>query len=62
MTARENADGPYHWDKQMVHHISQRNSNRRHSYCGIGVAQRMFGSIPEAAYSDEGGYSFWFLG
>jgi hypothetical protein len=33
----------------MAHNISQRNSNRRRTCRGIGVALLMFGSMPEAA-------------
>jgi hypothetical protein len=46
----------------MAHHISQGNSNRRRMCRGIGVALLILGSMPQASYADEGGYSFWLPG
>ena len=42
--------------------IPQRNSNRRRTCRGIGVALLMFGSMSGAAYADESGVSYWLPG
>ncbi len=46
----------------MAHDIPQRNSNRRRTCCGIGVALLMSGSMSGAAYADESGVSYWLPG
>jgi hypothetical protein len=46
----------------MAHNILKRNSNRRRTCLGIGVALLMFGSTSEAAYADETGVSYWLPG
>ena len=48
--------------KQMAHNIPKRNSNRRRTCRGIGVAVLLFGSMSEAAYADESGVSYWLPG
>jgi hypothetical protein len=46
----------------MTDNISQGHSGGRRTCCGIGLAILMLGSMSDAAYADEGGYSFWLPG
>ena len=46
----------------MAHEIPKRNSNRRRTCGGIGLALLMFGSMSGAANADESGVSFWLPG
>src|ERR1700738_5522971 len=46
----------------MTHRISERSPCRWLTHVGLTLALLMFGSLPEAAYADESGVSYWLPG
>ena len=47
---------------QMMRQLSERNFGRWLTHCSVGLAVLIFGSLPQAAYADEDGVSFWLPG
>ena len=46
----------------MMRQLSERNFGRWLTHCSVGLAVLIFGSLPQAAYADEDGVSFWLPG